>query len=164
MVLPADRLLHEPVDCQRASACCSRPSGSSATWLRSVPGVNETPRRTSPKRAVSIALKRSLAGRLVAASLSVIMTSRFGSAPWSPPPLTVEVIAQIVAVPSRLTWPVMFSRPSVAGHHGRIVTELVPVGYPGTVDGRPRFSPDWSVWASCHSPAEWLYTHVWRPA
>jgi len=30
--------------------------------------------------------------------LSVTETSWFGSAPWSPPPLTVEVTAQIVTV------------------------------------------------------------------
>ena len=55
-------------------------------------------------------------------------TSWFGSAPWSPPPLTVEVTPQIVTVPFGLTLPVMFRRPSVAGDHGRLVTELVPVG------------------------------------
>jgi hypothetical protein len=46
-----------------------------------------------------MALKLSPAGRLVAARLSVIMTSWFGSAPVSVLPLTVEVMAQIVAVP-----------------------------------------------------------------
>ena len=56
------------------------------------------------------------------------VTSWFGSAPWSPLPLTVEVTAQIVAVPSRLTRPVMLRRPSVAGAHGRPVAGLLPVG------------------------------------
>jgi hypothetical protein len=39
-------------------------------------------------------------------------TSLFGSAPWSPFPLTVEVTAQIVVVPSRFTRPVRLRRPS----------------------------------------------------
>jgi hypothetical protein len=69
----------------------------------------------------------------VAAGESVISTSLFGSAPWSPPPLTVEVMAQIVTEPSRLTWPVMFRSPSVAGAYGLAVAALVPVGYPATV-------------------------------
>ncbi len=58
----------------------------------------------------------------------MIMTSLFGSAPWSPLPLTVEVIAQIVAVPSRLTRPVRLRRPSVAGDHGRPLAGFLPVG------------------------------------
>ena len=58
-----------------------------------VPGVNDTPRSTSPDFAVRTVTKLSLAGSVVAAILSVIITSLFGSAPWSPPPLTVEVIA-----------------------------------------------------------------------
>jgi hypothetical protein len=73
-------------------------------------------------------LKVSVLGRVVAASLSVIATSLFGSAPWSPFPLTVEVIAYMVAVvPSLLTVPVMLRSPSVAGAHGRPVDEFVPV-------------------------------------
>ena len=55
-------------------------------------------------------------------------TSLFGSAPWSPPPLTVEVMAQIVTVPFGLTRPVMLRRPSVAGAHGSPVAALSPVG------------------------------------
>jgi hypothetical protein len=51
-----------------------------------------------------------------------------GSAPWSPPPLTVEVTAQIDTVPSEFTWPAIDRRPSVAGDHGSPVAELVPVG------------------------------------
>ncbi len=35
----------------------------------------------------------------VADSVSLTATSSFGSAPWSPLPLTVEVIAQTVTVP-----------------------------------------------------------------
>ena len=93
-----------------------------------VPGVNETPRRTSAKPAVRTVVKLSVVGRLVAAKLSVIMTSLFGSAPWSPFPLTVEVTAQIVTVPSPFTRPVMLRRPSVAGDHGSPVAGLLPVG------------------------------------
>ena len=61
------------------------------------------------------------AGAVVAESRSVMATTLFGSAPWSPLPLTVDVSAQIVAVPFRLTRPVMLRRPSVAGAHGRPV-------------------------------------------
>ncbi len=71
-----------------------------------VPGVNETPRSTSANCAVRRVTKDSLAGRVSAAKSSVIMTSLFGPAPWSPLPLTIDVIAQIVTVPSRLTRPV----------------------------------------------------------
>src|SRR5579862_772059 len=92
------------------------------------------------------------------------MTSWFGSAPWSPPPLTVEVMAQIVTVPSELTRPVRLRSPSVAGDHGRPVTALIPVGYPGTVYGVPRFSPACSVYASFHSPNALSNTHFCRPA
>ena len=70
----------------------------------------------------------SVAGRPVESSRSVITTTWLGSAPWSPPPLTVEVTAQIVTVPSRLTRPVMLRSPSVAGAHGSPVTLLSPVG------------------------------------
>jgi hypothetical protein len=70
-------------------------------------GVNETPRRTWSKPAVRTVVKLSVVGRLIAAKVSVIMTSLFGSAPWSPFPLTVEVTPQIVTVPSSFTWPVM---------------------------------------------------------
>ncbi len=61
----------------------------------------------------------------VAAMLSVIETSSFGSAPWSPLPLTVEVSAQMVAVPLGLTSPVMLRSPAVAGAQGS------PVPSPG---------------------------------
>src|ERR1700722_19566572 len=61
--------------------------------LRPVPGVNDTPRSTSPDFAVRTVVKLSLAGSVVALSLSLITTSLFGSAPWSPLPLTVEVMA-----------------------------------------------------------------------
>jgi hypothetical protein len=67
-------------------------------------------------------------GKLVAASLSVIITSWFGSAPVSVLPLTVEVIAQIVAVPSRLTRPTRWRRPSAAGDQGSPALGLRPVG------------------------------------
>src|ERR1039458_8298307 len=100
--------------------------------LALVPGVNETPRSTWPNPAVRSVAKLSAPGA-VAASWSVMVTSWLGSAPWSPSPLTVEVMAQIVTVPSGLTRPVMFRRPSVAGAHGRPVAGLLPAGYPGTV-------------------------------
>jgi hypothetical protein len=60
-----------------------------------VPGVKETPRSTSPNPAALTVRNRSQGAAAVAFSGSVISTSLFGSAPWSPPPLTVEVIAQI---------------------------------------------------------------------
>ena len=109
------------------------PLAESKAWAdtycdAAVPGVNETPRRTSSMPAVRTVVKLSVVGRLVAAKLSVIMTSLFGSAPWSPFPLTVEVTPQIVTVPSPFTRPVMLRRPSVAGDHGSPVAELVPVG------------------------------------
>ena len=90
--------------------------------------MNETPRSTSANLAVRAVRKLSPAAGAVAASGSVISTSLFGSAPWSPPPLTVEVTAQMVAVPSRFTRPVMLRSPSVAGAHGSPVAALVPVG------------------------------------
>jgi predicted ATPase/DNA-binding CsgD family transcriptional regulator len=93
-----------------------------------VPGVKDTPRTTWSSRGATTVANFSLDGRVVAPTLSVIETSWFGSAPWSPPPLTVEVTAQMVTVPFGLTLPVMFRRPSVAGAHGKFVTELVPVG------------------------------------
>ena len=57
-----------------------------------------------------------------------MVTSLFGSAPWSPLPLIVDVMAQIVAVPSSLMRPVRLRRPSVAGDHGSPVAGLLPVG------------------------------------
>jgi hypothetical protein len=60
--------------------------------------------------------------------LSVMATSLFGSAPWSPFPLTVEVTAQIVTVPLRPRRPVMLRRPSVAGAQGSPVAALSPAG------------------------------------
>ena len=81
--------------------------------------------------AVRTVVKLSVAGRLVAAKLSVIATSLFGSAPWSPFPLTVEVTPQIVTVPSPFTRPVMLRRPSVAGAHGSPVAEIVAGGITG---------------------------------
>ena len=96
--------------------------------MTQVPGVNETPRRTSPKPAVCSVLNFSAAGNVVAAMVSVMTTSLLGSAPWSPLPLTVEVMAQIVAVPSPLLRPMMLRSPSVAGDQGRRVTKLLPEG------------------------------------
>jgi mRNA-degrading endonuclease toxin of MazEF toxin-antitoxin module len=99
-----------------------------ATYGAPVPGVNETPRRTSPKPAVRSVLKLSVGGSVVAVKASVTTTSLLGSAPWSPLPLTVEVMAQIVTVPSPLICPLILRRPSVAGDHGRPVAALLPVG------------------------------------
>src|SRR5580693_2084784 len=111
-----------------------------------VPGVNETPRSTSPSPAERTVVNDSDAGGAVVAPRgSVIETSLFGSAPWSPSPLTVEVMPQTVAVPFGLTRPSMLRRPSVAGAQGRPVAALSPVGYPGTVYGLPRFKPDCNV-------------------
>jgi hypothetical protein len=93
-----------------------------------VPGVNDTPRTTWSYIAGATVRNDSWAGRAVALRLSVTETSWFGSAPWSPPPLTVEVTAQIVTVPLGLTGPVRLRRPSVAGAQGRPVTALTPVG------------------------------------
>jgi len=64
-----------------------------------VPGVNDTPRSAWPNPAARTVLKASAGGDR-AARWSVIATSLLGSAPWSPFPLTVEVTAQIVTVPS----------------------------------------------------------------
>ena len=58
-----------------------------------MPGVNDTPRRTSPDPAERTVVKCSGPGSVVAPTGSVVATSLFGSAPWSPLPLTVEVIA-----------------------------------------------------------------------
>ena len=79
--------------------------------------MNETPLITSPDRAARTVRKPSHDGRVWALSWSVTSTSLFGSAPWSPLPLTVEVTAQIVTVPLWLTRPVMLRSPSVAGAH-----------------------------------------------
>ena len=97
-------------------------------------GVNETPPRTWPDPAAVTVRNDSPAEGTVAETRSVIVTSLFGSAPWSPAPLTVDVMAQIVTLPSRYTRPVMLRRPSVAGAHGSPVAALLPVGYRGTVD------------------------------
>jgi hypothetical protein len=70
----------------------------------------------------------SPAAAVRADALSVIATTWLGSAPWSPDPDTVEVTAQIVTDPSRLTRPVMLRRPSVAGAHGSLVAALSPIG------------------------------------
>ena len=96
------------------------------------PGVSETPRSTSPSWAVFDRLERLWVPGEVA-------PRRFGDRrracsdprPVSPLPLTVEVMAQIVAVPLRLTWPVTVAQ-AVGGRRprGRPVTELSPVGYP----------------------------------
>jgi|GEM_PF-5787304 len=93
-----------------------------------VPGVKETPRSTSPKPAERTVVKLSEEPGAVAPRRSVSDTSFFGFAPWSPSPLTVEVMPQIVAVPSGFTRPSMLRRPSVPGVQGRPVAALSPVG------------------------------------
>ncbi|WP_240702372.1 hypothetical protein [Trinickia terrae] len=82
--------------------------------------------RTFEKRCPGVSRAARLAS--VFLSTSRTATSLFGSAPVSPLPLTVDVIAQIVTVPSLSTRPVRFRSPSVAGAHGRPVTEFVPGG------------------------------------
>ena len=72
-----------------------------------MPGVNDTPRKTCAFAAVCIVWKASPVAGEVALGWSVIVTSLFGSAPWSPLPLTVEVMAQIVTEPSELTRPAL---------------------------------------------------------
>jgi hypothetical protein len=57
------------------------------------PGAKETLRNTSRLSAARNVENLSPVGALMALNLSVIATSSFGSAPWSPLPLTVEVIA-----------------------------------------------------------------------
>lgn len=94
--------------------------------------VKDTPRSTLPKRACRTVVNCPWPA-VVESSRSVTVTSLFGSAPGSALPLTVEVDAQRVTVPSRLAFPVRLRRPSVAGAHGPPVAGLVPVGYPGTV-------------------------------
>src|ERR1700677_1114827 len=110
-----------------------------------LPGVKLTPRRTCAYRGAMAVVKSSPDGSEVADSWSVTATSWFASAPWSPPPLTVEVIAQMLTVPLALTLPVRLRRPSVAGAHGRPVAALLPDGRPATLYGWPRFRPDCSV-------------------
>ena len=90
--------------------------------------MTDTPRRTWPDLADWTAWKLSPGGAEVALGWSVIVTSLLGSAPWSPLPLTVEVMAQIVTVPFGLTRPVMLRRPSVAGAQGSPVALLSPAG------------------------------------
>src|SRR5262249_52658207 len=80
---------------------------------RTLHEMRATPTSPMPSR-VNVDVKLSLPGRLVAARRSVIATNRFGSAPWSPEALTVDVIPKIVAVPSPLSRPVILRRPSVA--------------------------------------------------
>ncbi len=89
----------------RRSHCCAaglehaRQRGRSALHgdcccqCADVPGVNDTPCKTSANPAVCNVVKLSPDGRVVALKLSVIATSLLGSAPWSPFPLTVEVMA-----------------------------------------------------------------------
>ena len=51
--------------------------------------MNDTPRSTCAKPAVLSVMKLSIDGSDVALGSSVIVTSLFESAPWSPLPLTV---------------------------------------------------------------------------
>src|ERR1039458_2983467 len=99
--------------CRRGRSLQEFPGAGGAV----LPGVNATPRRTSPYLAALTMVNCSpeAAAGLVLARRSVMETKRFGSAPWSALLLTVDVVAQIVAVPSALTRPVMLRRPAVAG-------------------------------------------------
>ena len=90
--------------------------------------------------------------------------TRIASAPWSPLPLTVDVMAEIVTVPSRFTRPVMLRRPSVAGAHGRPLAGLFPVGYPATVYGTPRSTLACAVYASVQVWVVLFSTHFRSPA
>jgi hypothetical protein len=63
--------------------------------------VNDTPRSTLPAPAVWRVLKVSPAGGVPAAVRSVMATSLLGSAPWSPPPLTVDAMAQTACAPGQ---------------------------------------------------------------
>ena len=94
----------------------------------SVPGANSIPRNTSANFAVRSTANCSCAAvvALVLFNTSRTATSRFGSAPTSSLTLTVDVIAQIVTVPSRSTRPFRLRRP---------VTELLPVGQQATEYG-----------------------------
>src|ERR1700735_1606363 len=74
-------------------------SGSTGGVVAPVPGVKETPRMACPAVGGLPAEKLSLVGSDVAERLSVTATSEFGSAPWSPSKLTVEVVAQLLRVP-----------------------------------------------------------------
>ena len=76
-----------------------------------MPGVTETPRSTWPKPADRTVWKLSPGAGEVAPGWSVMVTSLFGSAPWSPLPLTVQVMAQIVTEPPGLPRPVMLREP-----------------------------------------------------
>jgi hypothetical protein len=115
MEFPARRARAKP--CWKRGMCPAPPN-----WRRRAavpdPRVNQTPHSISPKPAVRIVRKVSPVAGRAAFSGSVISTSLFGSAPWSPPPLTVEVMAQIVTVPLGLTRPVMLCSPSAATGHG----------------------------------------------
>lgn len=82
----------EPHFARFIAECGSRPPGALRYLsLSTSPGVKETPRKTSRLPADLSVVKLSVEGKVVAAILSVIATSLFGSAPWSPFPLTVEV-------------------------------------------------------------------------
>src|SRR6202035_2887279 len=62
-------------------------------------GAKDTPRSTSPDFAERMVLKcpsPSPVGKLVALRTSVTLTNLFGSAPWSPLLLIVEVTAKMV--------------------------------------------------------------------
>src|ERR1039458_644709 len=67
------------------STAPTRPAATAQRLVISVPGVNDTPRSTSPNPAARMVLKLS-AGGVTAASFSGAATSLFGEAPWAPPP------------------------------------------------------------------------------
>src|SRR5579862_4315605 len=92
-------------------------SGTLTAGVAPAAGVRHTPRKTSPAFALRIVVNCSPAATLgsMFASTSVIATSLFGSAPGSPLLEIVEVIPQIVTVPSPFTLPAILRIPSVAG-------------------------------------------------
>jgi hypothetical protein len=86
-------------------------------YLPNSSGARAAPRNAWPARVERIVTNLSrypfVAG-CVAPMRSVTYTSLFGSAPWSPFWLIIDVIAQVVAVPSWLTTPAMLPHPPVA--------------------------------------------------
>src|SRR5579863_2802473 len=100
-----------------AVLAAERISGTLAEGVDPAVGASDTPRKTSPALAVRTVVNCSEAAvaALVLAITSVMETRRLGSAPVSPLALTVDVVAQMVTVPSPFTLPVMLRRPSVAG-------------------------------------------------
>ena len=79
----------------RAGVAQIMPFGWTQCPVTPVPGVKETPRKTSrlPADFRVVNLSPEGAAGPPALNESVITTNLFGSAPWSPLPLIVDVIA-----------------------------------------------------------------------